>query len=58
MIKSQDGENRVPDVEDPKVKTLKPDLVCIYPVDEQKKDYCFGIYDAKILLYRLSNTWR
>lgn len=36
-----------PDVEDPKVKTLKPDLVCIYPVDEQKKDYCFGIYDAK-----------
>ena len=36
-----------PDVEDPKVETLKPDLVCIYPVDEQKKDYCFGIYDAK-----------
>ena len=35
------------DVEDPKVKTLKPDLVCIYPVDERKKDYCFGIYDAK-----------
>lgn len=36
-----------PDVEDPKVETLKPDLVCIYPVNEQKKDYCFGIYDAK-----------
>ena len=36
-----------PDAEDPKVETLKPDLVCIYPVDEQKKDYCFGIYDAK-----------
>lgn len=36
-----------PDVEDPKVETLKPDLVCIYPVAEQKKDYCFGIYDAK-----------
>lgn len=36
-----------PDVKDPKVETLKPDLVCIYPVDEQKKDYCFGIYDAK-----------
>lgn len=36
-----------PNVEDPKVETLKPDLVCIYPIDEQKKDYCFGIYDAK-----------
>ena len=36
-----------PNVKDPKVKTLKPDLVCIYPIDEQKKDYCFGIYDAK-----------
>ncbi|MCM1499980.1 MAG: LlaJI family restriction endonuclease [Clostridium sp.] len=34
-------------VKDPKVETLKPDLVCIYPVDEEKKDYCFGIYDAK-----------
>ena len=33
-----------PDAEDPKVETLKPDLVCIYPVNEQKKDYCFGIY--------------
>ena len=26
-----------PNVKDPKVKTLKPDLVCIYPIDEQKK---------------------
>ena len=34
-------------VKDPKVETLKPDLVCIYPVDEEQKDYCFGIYDAK-----------
>lgn len=36
-----------PMVKDPKVETLKPDLVCIYPVDEENKDYCFGIYDAK-----------
>lgn len=36
-----------PMVKDPKVETLKPDLVCIYPVDEERKDYCFGIYDAK-----------
>lgn len=36
-----------PEVKDPKVETLKPDLVCIYPVGEQLKDYCFGIYDAK-----------
>ncbi len=34
-------------VKDPKVETLKPDLVCIYPVDDEQKDYCFGIYDAK-----------
>lgn len=26
--------------------TLKPDLVCIYPIDGGK-DYCFGIFDAK-----------
>lgn len=32
---------------DPKAETLKPDLVCIYPVDEKQQDYCFGIYDAK-----------
>lgn len=40
-------KSEYPMVEDPKVETLKPDLVCIYPVDEEKKDYCFGIYDAK-----------
>lgn len=27
------------------VDTLKPDLICVYPVNEE--DYCFGIYDAK-----------
>lgn len=31
--------------------TLKPDLICIYPVgnenDSGTEDYCFGIYDAK-----------
>ena len=27
-----------------KVSTLKPDMICIYPHDN---DYCFGIYDAK-----------
>lgn len=29
-----------------KVKTLRPDLICIYPCNEDG-DYCFGIYDAK-----------
>lgn len=29
------------------VGTLKPDMICVYPVDEQKQQYCFGIYDAK-----------
>jgi hypothetical protein len=36
-----------PLVKEPKVETLKPDLVCIYPVNEEQKEYCFGIYDAK-----------
>lgn len=40
-------KSEYPMVKDPKVETLKPDLVCIYPVDEEQKDYCFGIYDAK-----------
>ncbi len=26
--------------------TLRPDLICIYPCND-RKDYCFGIYDAK-----------
>lgn len=26
--------------------TLRPDIICIYPCNEQM-DYCFGIYDAK-----------
>lgn len=29
-----------------KVKTLKPDLICIYPYGDDNQ-YCFGIYDAK-----------
>lgn len=29
------------------VDTLHPDLICIYPIDIEKKQYCFGIYDAK-----------
>lgn len=36
-----------PQIDDGKVETLKPDLICVYPVDENKVDYCFGIYDAK-----------
>ena len=40
-------KSEYPLVKDPNVETLKPDLVCIYPVDEEHKDYCFGIYDAK-----------
>ncbi|MCI9034552.1 MAG: LlaJI family restriction endonuclease [Lachnospiraceae bacterium] len=40
-------KSEYPMVKDPKVETLKPDLVCIYPVDEERKAYCFGIYDAK-----------
>lgn len=31
---------------DKKVDTLKPDLICIYELEEKGK-YCFGIYDAK-----------
>ncbi|MDK2965466.1 LlaJI family restriction endonuclease [Lacrimispora sp.] len=30
-----------------KEETLRPDLICIYPVDIENKQYCFGIYDAK-----------
>lgn len=32
---------------DAKADPLKPDLICVYPVDKDKKEYCFGIYDAK-----------
>lgn len=35
-----------PKVFDDKIDTLKPDLICSYPCNEQG-DYCFGIYDAK-----------
>lgn len=35
-----------PSLCDKKVDTLKPDLICIYELDE-KNQYCFGIYDAK-----------
>lgn len=35
-----------PLVSDSNVDTLRPDLICIYPCNEQM-DYCFGIYDAK-----------
>lgn len=34
-----------PICEDGDVDTLKPDLICVYPVNEE--DYCFGIFDAK-----------
>lgn len=34
-----------PPSDDGDVETLRPDLICIYPVNEE--DYCFGIYDAK-----------
>lgn len=34
-----------PRCEDGNVDTLKPDLICVYPVNED--EYCFGIYDAK-----------
>lgn len=40
-------KSEYPLVKDPSAETLKPDLVCVYPVDEEQKDYCFGIYDAK-----------
>ena len=35
-----------PLVSDSNVDTLRPDLICVYPCNEQM-DYCFGIYDAK-----------
>lgn len=31
---------------DKNADTLRPDIICIYPCNEQK-DYCFGIFDAK-----------
>lgn len=31
---------------DDKTDTLRPDLICVYPCNDQM-DYCFGIYDAK-----------
>ncbi len=31
---------------DGNVETLRPDMICIYPCNNNK-DYCFGIYDAK-----------
>jgi hypothetical protein len=36
-----------PVADDSDVGTLKPDMISIYPVDESKNEYCFGIYDAK-----------
>lgn len=35
-----------PEVADENVETLRPDLICIYPVSNSE-EYCFGIYDAK-----------
>ncbi len=35
-----------PDILDDNADTLKPDILCIYPVRESK-EYCFAIYDAK-----------
>lgn len=35
-----------PYISDENVDTLRPDLICIYQLDE-KDEYCFGIYDAK-----------
>lgn len=35
-----------PAILDDKVDTLRPDLICIYPCNEEQ-EYCFGIYDAK-----------
>lgn len=35
-----------PEADDTRVKTLIPDLVCIYHY-KGSKEYCFGIYDAK-----------
>ncbi len=35
-----------PDVFDDSADTLKPDILCIYPVREPD-EYCFAIYDAK-----------
>lgn len=38
-------KNRTSEV-DENADTLRPDLICIYKLDE-KDEYCFGIYDAK-----------
>lgn len=40
-----------PSIYDNKADTLKPDLICIYPCNDEG-DYCFGIYDAKY--YRIN----
>lgn len=47
---------------DYKVDTLRPDLICIYPVNSGiDVDYCFGIYDAKyycINFEKRKNGWK
>lgn len=49
-----------PQASDSNIDTLRPDLICVYPCNEQM-DYCFGIYDAKY--YRIdfihqSSGWK
>ncbi|SCP99766.1 LlaJI family restriction endonuclease [Anaerobium acetethylicum] len=49
-----------PLVSDRNVDTLRPDLICIYPCNDQM-DYCFGIYDAKyyrIDFMKQTDSWK
>lgn len=43
-----------PAIEGGKVETLRPDLICIYPLVDTG-EYCFGIYDAKY--YCIDFNW-
>lgn len=46
IIDSPVWHMNTPNAYDDKIDTLKPDLICSYPCNEDG-DFCFGIYDAK-----------
>ncbi|MDE6606255.1 MAG: LlaJI family restriction endonuclease [Lachnospiraceae bacterium] len=46
MIEKPIWHKNNPPISDDNTETLRPDLICIYPVEEEN-EYCFGIFDAK-----------
>lgn len=60
IIDSPVWHMNTPDVYDDRVDTLKPDLICSYPCNDDR-DFCFGIYDAKYYLIKfkkLESGWK